>query len=56
MTGLPLPINTRQCVTIAYIDNEKAFDSVCRNKLFIKLSAHGIAGSLLSRIKDFLFN
>jgi len=51
-----LDVNTRQCVTIAYIDYKKAFDSVCQNKLFIKLNAYGIAGSLLSWIKDFMFN
>jgi len=51
-----LAVNTRKCVNVAYIDYKKAFDSVCHNKLFIKLNAYGIAGSLLSWIKDFLFN
>jgi len=51
-----LAVNTTQCVTVAYIDYKKAFDSVCHNKLLIKLNAYGIAGSLLSWIKDFLFN
>jgi hypothetical protein len=51
-----LAVNNRQSVTVAYIDYRKAFDSVCHNKLFIKLSACGIAGSLPSWLKDFLFN
>jgi len=51
-----LTVNTRQCATVAYIDYKKAFDSVNHKKLFIKLSTYGIAGSLLSCIKDFLFN
>jgi hypothetical protein len=51
-----LAVNTRKSVTVAYIDYKKAFDTVCHNKLFVKLSAYGIAGSLLSWIKDFLFN
>jgi len=49
-------VNTRQCVTVEYIGYKKAFDSICHNKLCIKLNAYGLAGSLLSWIKDFLFN
>jgi len=51
-----LDVNTRQCVTVAYIDYKKAFDSVCHNTLFIKLSTYEIASSLLLWIKDFLFD
>jgi hypothetical protein len=51
-----IALNNRQSVTVAYIDYKKAFDSVCHNKLFTKLSAYGITGSLLSWIKDFLNN
>jgi len=29
-----LAVNTRQCVTVAYKEYKKAFDSVCHNKLF----------------------
>jgi Reverse transcriptase (RNA-dependent DNA polymerase) len=51
-----IAVNNRQSVTVAYIDYRRAFDSVCNSKLFIKLSAYGIAGSLLSYIKVFLYN
>jgi len=31
-----LAVNIRQCVPVAYIDYEKAFDSVCHNKIIHK--------------------
>ena len=37
--------------SVAYIDFAKAFDSVCHNKLLLKLTAYGICGSLLNWIK-----
>ena len=49
-----LAIDNKQSVTVPYIDYQKAFDSVCHNKLFIKLKAYGIKGSLLLWIMDFL--
>ena len=51
-----LAVNNRQVVSVAYIDYKKAFDSVCHSKLFIKLNAYGITGSLLLWLKDFLHN
>ena len=40
--------------TVAYVDFAKAFDTVCHNKLIIKLRPYGIKGELLEWIKDFL--
>ena len=41
-------------VTVAYVDFQKAFDSVCHNKLFTRLSSLGIGGNLLKWITSFL--
>ena len=41
-------------ITVAYIDFNKAFDSVSHNKLYIKLESYGIGGSLLMWIKNLL--
>ena len=49
-----LAINDRAFVITAYIDFSKAFDVVSHNKLLQKLAAYGIAGNLLSWIKNFL--
>jgi len=40
--------------TVAYVDFAKAFDSVCHNKLIIKLRRCGIKGDLLQWTKDVL--
>jgi len=47
-------ISKRHTVAVAYIDFQKAFDSVCHKKLFTRLSSLGITGNLLSWIKNFL--
>ena len=47
-------ISKRHTVAAAYIDFQKAFDSVCHKKLFTRLSSLGITGNLLSWIKNFL--
>jgi len=41
-------------VVTAYIDFQKAFDSVCHAKLFDRLSSLGICGNLLDWLKSFL--
>ena len=41
---------------VVYLDFRKAFDTVPHKKLLYKLSKYGIKGSLLTWIKDFLFN
>ena len=41
-------------VDCVFIDFKKAFDSVCHNKLLIKLAAYGINGNLLGWINSFL--
>ena len=46
----------RDSVVVAYIDFQKAFDSVCHAKLFSRLSALGISGDLLDWLKSFLSN
>ena len=48
-----IAVNNRQSVTVAYIDCRKAFDSVCHSKLFIKLSAYGIAAAGCRGLKTF---
>ena len=47
-------ISKHHTVAVAYIDFQKAFDSVCHKKLFTRLSSLGITGNLLSWIKNFL--
>ena len=49
-------LTNRESVAVAYIDFQKAFDSVCHSKLFSKLSSLGIAGNLLKWLRDFLSN
>ena len=41
-------------VDCVFIDFKKAFDSVCHDKLLIKLAAYGINGNLLGWINSFL--
>jgi hypothetical protein len=43
-------------VDCVFIDFKKAFDSVCHNKLLIKLKGYGINGNLLNWLKSFLSN
>jgi len=43
----------RHSVAVAYIDFQKAFDSVCHNKLLVRLASLGIAGNLWEWIKSF---
>jgi len=40
----------RHSVAVAYIDFQKAFDSVCHNKLLVRLASLGIAGNLAVRM------
>jgi hypothetical protein len=49
-----LTMKNHHGTVIAYIDYTKAFDSVCHNKLFAKLSSMGIGGKLLLWIQTFL--
>ena len=42
-----LSIQDKHNVAVAYIDFSKAFDSVSHEKLFVRLHAHGIRGTLL---------
>jgi len=43
----------RHSVAVAYIDFQKAFDSVYHNKLLVRLASMGVAGNLLEWIKSF---
>jgi hypothetical protein len=47
-------VDTGSCVDVVYLDVSKAFDTVCHNKLFFKLTKYGISGKLLSWIRGFL--
>ena len=49
-----LGIDNGDCITVAYIDFAKAFDSVSHQKLLYKLLNYGISGNLLEWIKNFL--
>ena len=49
-------MNVKHCVDVAYIDFQKAFDSVVYSKLSHKLAAYGVSGKLLQWLSDFLFN
>ena len=49
-------LNNKLTTDIIYIDFQKAFDSVCHQKLIIKLEGYGICGDLLARLKAFLSN
>ena len=44
----------RSSVAVAYIDFQKAFDSVCHTKLFCKLESMGFIGNLLQWLVSFL--
>ena len=44
----------KSSVVVAYVDFQKAFDSVCHNKLFCKLKTMGFDGNLLKWIENFL--
>ena len=47
-------INQLRCVDDFYTDLSKAFDTISHKKLFLKLLAYGIQGSLLKWIESFL--
>ena len=51
-----IELNVRHSVDVAYIDFQKAFDSVVGSKLGLKLSSYGISGRLLDWLSDFLCN
>ena len=41
-------------VDVLYLDFSKAFDTVCHERLLVKLKAAGIKGDLLAWLKDWL--
>jgi len=49
-----IELNVRHSVDVAYIDFQKAFDSVVGSKLGHKLISYGISGSLLDWLSAFL--
>ena len=51
-----LTFSNNNSVVIAYIDFQRAFDSISHQKLIQKLIAYGIGGNLLFWIKSFLSN
>jgi len=44
----------RSSVAVAYIDFQKAFNSVCHTNLFCKLESMGFTGNLLRWLVNFL--
>ena len=48
-----LYIENSNAVVIAYVDFSKAFDSVCHEKLFVRLLSYGIDGTLLKWLQNF---
>jgi len=53
---LIIELNFRHSIYVAYIDFQKAFDSVVHSKLCHKLKSYGVSGKLLNWLTDFLFN
>ena len=51
-----MSITNRRYTATAYIDFQRAFDSVSHNKLLHKLKSYGISGNLLIWISAFLHN
>ena len=49
-----LSLSNHKSVTIAYVDFQRAFDSISHAKLIHKLTSYGISGNLLLWIKAFL--
>ena len=49
-----MSVQTKQQITVAYIDFSKAFDVVSHNKLFARLYSYGIRGTVFLWIKNFL--
>ena len=49
-----LSLSNHKSVTIAYVDFQRAFDSISHVKLIHKLTSYGISGNLLLWIKAFL--
>ena len=49
-------LNCHRSTDIAYVDLSRAFDSIVFEKLLFKLSFYGVSGSLLTWIKNFLYN
>lgn len=49
-------VQTRQQVTIVYIDFAKAFDVVSHNKLFARLNSYGVRGTVLLWLQNFFTN
>jgi len=49
-------IDNKLTETVIYVDFHKAFDTVSRSKLKIKMEGYGIRGELLNLIMDFLSN
>ena len=50
------PLDCDNGTDMIYLDFSKAFDSVPHRKLVLKLEQHGISGSLLNWIRDYLSN
>ena len=46
----------KHSVVVAYVDFSKAFDTVCHNKLFVRLASCGIGGALLEWLRQFFCN
>ena len=50
-----LSLSNHKSVTVAYVDFQRAFDSISHSKLLHKLISYGISGNLLLWIKAFLY-
>ena len=49
-----LSLSNHKSVTVAYVDFQRAFDSISYPKLIHKLTSYGVSGNLLHWIKSFL--
>jgi len=51
-----IELNFRHSIDVAYMDFQKAFDSVVHSKLCHKLKCYSVSGNLLNWLTYFLFN